>query len=73
MVTEDAVLTVSLWERELRANAIKVVARSRGSFEWGLPFLVQPQSWPAFYREARRRRSEVEYAVDRGGTLVSVL
>lgn len=73
MVTEDALLTASLWQRELRANAIKVVARDRGSLVWGLPFLVQPKSWKAFRRQARETRQRVEYARVVGDEMVKVL
>lgn len=73
METELAILEVSRWSREIRANAIRVVARDRGSAMWGLPFLVQPKSWPSFYQEARRTRSTVAYAVVKNGEYEDIL
>lgn len=73
MTSEDAILEVSRWERELRANAIKVSTRERGSAIWGIPFIVQPKSWQALRRQARQMRNRFEYARVVGSEYVSVL
>ncbi len=73
MTTDDALLTASLWQRS-PSTGVRIAWRRRGASVWtGLPFIVQPRSWPAFYRQARRTRGEYEYARVSAGEYVDVL